>query len=129
MRRIAGLAMAISCAGVSLVGCDTSAGSLPRACAVFDRGYARWQAVVAELPQPPRANPRLAAADASLLIALDQATSEAGGTSLAAALQAVAAGVRQLDGAVDNHHTHVAARASRAITLAVGEVRKSCPRI
>jgi hypothetical protein len=127
MRRVAGLVVAISCTTASLVGCSTSPGSLPRACAVFDRGYARWE-VIGALPQQTHRSPRLAAADARLLGSLDQATSEAGGTSLATALQTVAAGVRQLDGALDNHNTAAVAQANQLITLAVVAVRKTCPR-
>lgn len=115
--------------GVVGSGCSTSPGSLPRACAIFDRSFARWDAVVADLPTPTHRSPRLAAADARLLGALDQATSEAGGTNLGTALQTVAAGVRQLDGALDNHDTHTAAQARQLVALAVVAVRKTCPRV
>lgn len=129
MHRVAGVVIAISIMGVPLVGCSTSPGSVPRACAIFDRSFARWDAAVGDLPRKAQRSPRLAAADARLLGALDQATSEAGATALGSALQSVAAGVRQLDGAQDNHDAHAAANARRLITLAVEAVRQTCPRV
>lgn len=123
------VAMVLAFLSGGAVACSTSPGSLPRACAIFDRGYARWQTAVADVPDRGRLRPRLAAADATLLGALDQATAEAGGTNLATALQAVAAGVRRLDGALDNHDRKAAGQAHRLMSLAVVAVRRTCPRV
>lgn len=98
--------------GALLAGCSPSPGSLPRACAIFDRSLARWQASVGD---SSLTTPKAAGANTRFLGALDQATAEAGGTNLASALQAVAAGVRQTK--------------PRVITLGVAAVRKTCPRV
>jgi hypothetical protein len=55
---------------------------------------------------------------------LDQALSDAGASALGSALQATAAGIRELSSATTKKQTN---RANHLVTLAVAAVRKTCP--
>jgi hypothetical protein len=100
----------------ALTGCSTSGSDLPSACTTFDRGYATWQ-------DHPGIEPS-GKANRMFLTALDQAVSDAGASTLGSALQAAAAGIRELSSATTPKQT---GRAHHLVVLAVAAIRKTCP--